>query len=118
MILAVLGTKSHPLNSLFFALCLPKIYNPRRCTFEEATDSESQSNNIVRFINRLLAKTWIYFICTPCQHRPFFSAVESGLVPACCVEWGLIQVHVIGSYFQVIMLFFSKGGFNHHLYTS
>ena len=30
------------LNSLFFALCLPKIYSPRRCTFEEATDSESQ----------------------------------------------------------------------------
>ena len=30
------------LNSLFFALCLPKIYSLRRCTFEEATDSESQ----------------------------------------------------------------------------
>ena len=30
------------LNSLFFALCLPKIYNPCRCTFEEATDSENQ----------------------------------------------------------------------------
>ena len=34
--------KVTPRNSLFFALCLPKIYNPRRCTFEEATDSESQ----------------------------------------------------------------------------
>ena len=34
--------KATPLNSLFFALYLPKIYNPRRCTFEEATDSESQ----------------------------------------------------------------------------
>ena len=35
-----------------------------------------------------------------------------------CVEWGLIQVHVVRSYFQVIMLSISKGGFNHHLYTS
>ena len=24
-----------PLNSLFFALCLPKIYNPRRCTLKK-----------------------------------------------------------------------------------
>ena len=39
------------------------------------------------------------------------------LVYICCVEWGLIQVHVMGSYFQVIMLCFSKGGLNHHLYT-
>ena len=34
--------KVTPLNSLFFALCLPKIYNPCRSTFEEATDSESK----------------------------------------------------------------------------
>ena len=28
------------------------------------------------------------------------------------VEWGLIQVYVIGSYFQAKMLYISKGGFN------
>ena len=34
--------KVTPLNSLFLALCFPKICTPRRCTFEEAPDSESQ----------------------------------------------------------------------------
>ena len=38
------------LNPLFFALCLPKIYNPGRCTFEEATDSESQKISSDLFI--------------------------------------------------------------------
>jgi hypothetical protein len=45
--------KVTPLNSLFFALCLPKIYNLCRCTFEEATDSESQ-----KILSDLLIICW------------------------------------------------------------
>ena len=58
---------------------------------------------------RLALFTKVQHIC-PAVGLPDLRLFKQRPIRTCYVEWSFIRVHVIGSYFQVIMLCISKGG--------